>query len=200
LSGRRLRLLPPLVALFAIPGCDSRHNDFRYAMSLIHAGDVTSGAKVLMTLAKTGHAPSQLRLGLLYQSGQGAAREPSKAAYWFAQAASQGDVGAQYKLAEAYLRGDGVPVSPEKGFQGFLRLAELGFAPAQYQIAQAYAKGQGVARDDRLSVVWLERAAHGGHHEAAQRLALAYSQGSLGLAKDPRQAEAWQQKTQPPRF
>ncbi len=199
MSGNRFWFLP-LLALFTILGCDTRHNDFRYAMSLIHAGDVASGARVLVTLAKTGHAPSQFRLGLLYQLGKGVAREPRKAIYWFEQAASQGDVGAQYMLAEAYLRGDGVPISPERGFQWFSRLGELGFAPAQFQVAKAYAKGQGVAQDNQLSFVWLERAANGGHHEAAQRLALAYAKGDLGLPQDPQQAEAWEQKAKPPRF
>jgi len=190
----------PLLALVAILGCDAQNNDFRYAMKLIHAGDVASGARVLMTLATTGHAPSQFRLGLLYQQGLGVGREPSKAVHWFEQAASQGEVGAQYKLAEAYLRGDGVHISPEKGFQWLLRLAELGFAPAQFQVAKAYAKGEGVAKDNQLSFVWLERAAIGGDQEAAQRLALAYSRGDLGLPQDLHQAEAWEQKAKPPQF
>ncbi len=195
-----IRLLFLLAISAPLLGCDARNDQYRYAMKLVLSGTSASGARMLSGLATSGHAPSQFRLGLLYKLGKGVPRDLTRAAYWFDQAARQDDLGGQYELAEAYLRGDGVPASPSNAFSWFHRLAERGFAPAQYQVAQAYAKGRGIARDDRQSVIWLERAAKGGHHEAARQLALAYRNGLLGLPRDPEQATAWEQTTQPPRF
>ncbi|MBP8290689.1 MAG: sel1 repeat family protein [Chromatiaceae bacterium] len=188
------------LALAALLGCDTQHSDYRYAMHLVLSGNAATGARMLHTLASIGHAPAQLRLGLLYQQGHGVPQDPRRAAHWFERAARQDDVGGQYLLAAAYQRGEGVPVSPEKAFEWFHRLAERGYAPAQFQVSRAYGKGEGVERDERLAVQWLERAANGEHHEAAKRLALAYRQGLMGLPEDPRQAEAWEHKTQLPRF
>lgn len=189
-----------MLAMLVLPGCHAREGEYRYAMKLVLSGQSASGARMLSGLALTGHAPSQYRLGLLYQLGKGVPRDLNRAAYWFEQAARRNDVGGQYGLAEAYLRGAGVPASPERAFEWFHRLAERGYAPAQYQVARAYAEGRGIMRDDHLAVVWLERAAQGGHSEAARRLALAYRNGLLGLSRDPGQADAWEQTNQPPRF
>ena len=189
-----------LLAVIALSGCRSPDGEYRYAMKLVLSGNSASGARMLTGLAMTGHAPSQLRLGLLYRLGKGVPRDLRRAAHWFERAADQGDVGGQYWLAEAYGRGDGVPASPERPFQWFHRLAERGYAPAQERIARAYATGQGVPHDDRQAVVWLERAAKGGHHDAALRLAFAYRNGLLGLPRDSEQADAWEQANQLPRF
>ena len=200
MKGCRPRWWGLLALLLVLAGCDTQHSQYRYAMSLLMTGNAATGARMLATLARTGHGPAQLRLGLLFQQGLGVPRSPRQAAQWFEQAALQGEVGGQYLLAQAYQRGDGVPASPEKALEWFRRLAERGYAPAQYQVALAYAAGQGVARDEAQALGWFERAAMGGYHDAAKRLAQAYRQGELGLAKDPQQAEFWDQKTQPPRF
>lgn len=197
----RLRAgLAAVLALTALLGCDAQHSQYRYAMHLILSGNAATGARMLHTLASIGHAPAQLRLGLLYQQGWGVPQDPRRAAHWFEQAARQDDIGGQYLLALAYQRGEGVPISPEKAFGWFHRLAEDGYAPAQFQVSRAYGMGEGIERDERLAVHWLERAANSGHHKAAKGLALAYRQGLMGLPEDPRQAEAWERKTQPPRF
>lgn len=200
MKGCRLRWWGPLILALALPGCDVQHSQYRYAMSLILTGNTATGARMLATLAQTGHAPAQLRLGLLFQQGLGVPRSPRQAAQWFAQASQQGDVGGQYLLALAYQSGEGVPASPAAALAGFRRLAERGYAPAQYQVALAYAAGEGVERDEEQAVHWFERAANGGHPQAAKRLAQAYRQGELGLGVDTRQAEVWEQKSQPPRF
>lgn len=198
----RRRWLALFIAL-AVPvlvGCNPQQSQFRYAMNLIFSGQVAAGARMLNTLAETGHTPSQFRLALLHELGQGVPRNSRKAAHWFAQAAQQGDVGGQYGLAVSYLRGVNGPPDPARAYVEFRKLAERGYAPAAYYVGMAYAEGQGVDRDEREAVVWLERAANGGHIEAAKRLAQAYRAGEWGLAADPRAADKWEQKTQRPRF
>lgn len=200
---RRFHRWLPLVLALALPalvGCNPEHSQFRYAMNLIFSGQVAAGARMLKVLAETGHAPSQLRLALLYHLGQGVPRDYRKAAHWYAQAAQQGEVGGQYGLAVSYLRGSIGPPDPQRAFAEFLKLAERGYAPAAHYVGMAYAEGQGVTRDEREAVAWLERAAEGGYIEAAKRLAKAYRAGELGLAVDARAAEKWEQKAEPPRF
>ena len=200
-SRRRMILLLCLaLTLPALVSCSAEQSQFRYAMNLIFSGQVAAGARMLKVLAETGHAPSQLRLALLYHLGQGVPRDYRKAAHWYAQAAEQGEVGGQYALAAFYLRGVMGPPDPQRALAEFLKLAERGYAPAAYYVGMAYAEGEGVTRDDREAVAWLERAAEGGHVEAAKRLAKAYRAGEMGLAVDARLAEQWEQKTQPPRF
>lgn len=200
MNGHRQRWWGLLPLMLALTGCDTQHGQYRYAMSLLLTGDAATGARMLATLAKTGHAPAQLRLGILFQQGLGVPRGPRHAAHWFEQAAQQGEVGGQYLLAQAYQRGSGVPASPAKALEWFRRAAERGYAPAQYQVALAYAAGQGVELDEAQARDWFERAAQGGHHDAAKRLARAYREGELGLTKDLPRANAWEQMTQPPRF
>lgn len=200
-SLRRLVLTLCLaLALPAMVGCSPEQSQFRYAMNLVFSGQVAAGARMLKVLAETGHAPSQLRLALLYHLGQGVPRDYRKAAHWYAQAALQGEVGAQYALGVFYLRGVTGPPDPPRAFAEFLKLAERGYAPAAYYVGMAYAEGQGVTRDEGEAVAWLARAAEGGHGEAAKRLAKAYREGEWGLAVDARAAEQWEQKAQPPRF
>lgn len=189
-----------LLGVLLLPGCDPQQDRYRLAMQQLLHRDYRAGALTLASLAETGHAPSQFRLGMLYRLGLGVPRNARLAVYWFEKAARQDHVGGQYWLAESYRRGEGVPVSHELAFQWFHRLAERGYAPARYQIAVAYAEGRGVARDEPAAVVWLQRAAAGGHPDAARRLARAYRNGELGLPRDPRQAAEWERKTQPARF
>lgn len=200
---RRLPRWLPLVLALALPalvGCSPEHSQFRYAMHLILAGQAAAGARMLRVLAETGHAPSQLRLALLYHLGQGVPRDYRQAAHWYAQAAQQGEVGGHYGLAVSYLRGSIGPPDPHRAFAEFLKLAQRGYAPAAYYVGMGYAEGQGVTRDEREAVAWLERAAMGGHSEAATRLATAYRAGELGLPVDARAAAQWEQKAEPPRF
>ena len=190
-----------LLGAALLAGCDDpRQGQYRLAMQRVFQRDYRSGAALLATLAQNGHAPSQFRLGFLYRLGLGVPRNLRLSGYWFEKAAQQGDVGGQYWLAESYRRGEGVPRSPELAFQWFNRLAEQGYAPAQYQVALAYAEGLGVSKNDVVAVGWLQRAVAGGHGDAARRLAQAYRDGELGLPRDPRQAQQWEDKAQPARF
>ncbi|MFZ1859517.1 MAG: SEL1-like repeat protein, partial [Candidatus Competibacter sp.] len=66
--------------------------------------------------------------------------------------------------------------------------------------ALAYAQGLGVSKNDLAAVDWLQRAVAGGHADAARRLARAYREGELGLPRDPRQAQQWEDKARPTRF
>lgn len=199
-TGLGTRVLTLALLAVLLVGCHPQPEPYRTALRYLLGNDPVTAARLLSSLANNGYAPAQFRLGLLYQIGLGVPVRPRSAVYWFSKAAQQGEIGSQYRLADAYQRGYGAPHTPELAVQGFLGLAEQHYAPAQYRLALAYAAGTGVARDPVAAVAWLKRAADGGHTDAARQLAQAYRTGAWGLTPDPRQAEAWERKTQPGRF
>ena len=64
----------------------------------------------LKKAAEAGDASAQFSLAVMYQSGDGAPKDPLKAVEWYTRAANQGDGSAQFILGMMYSRGDGIPV------------------------------------------------------------------------------------------
>ena len=59
--------------------------------------------------ADQGHAEARFNLGVMYDGGQGVARDSPAAMKWYRMAADQGDADAQCNLGVMYCRGQGVP-------------------------------------------------------------------------------------------
>ena len=66
------------------------------------------GLKETKRRAQWGDAKHQNRLGVLYRSGNGVAKDYAKALEWFRKAADQGDAWGQFWLGWMYYGGDGV--------------------------------------------------------------------------------------------
>src|SRR5713226_6436674 len=60
--------------------------------------------------AEEGNPEAQFRLAVMYHSGEGIPKDPSKAVEWYTRVAGQGDVSAQFILAVMYAKGDGIAV------------------------------------------------------------------------------------------
>jgi S1-C subfamily serine protease len=58
--------------------------------------------------AEKGHAEAQLKLGLMFNSGQGVTQDDKEAVKWFAKAAEQGLAISQFVLGYMYYEGEGV--------------------------------------------------------------------------------------------
>lgn len=71
--------------------------------------DFVQAANWYKTAAEQGHARSQHKLALMYESGQGVPRDSAEAAKWYRMAAEQGNAGSQNNLGALYESGDGVP-------------------------------------------------------------------------------------------
>lgn len=56
--------------------------------------------------AEQGYAPSELLLGMMYESGLGTTKDYEKSIYWYTKSANQGNSYAEYFLASIYSRGD----------------------------------------------------------------------------------------------
>ena len=127
-------------------------------------GGLTPGAPpevAVPELAAEGDAEAQVTLGLMHESGKGAAKDYAAAARWYRKAARQGNALAQYALGEVYARGTGVPRDYVEAAGWYRKAAEGGNASAQYMLAYLYENGFGVPRDYAQASAWYGRAGAG---------------------------------------
>jgi len=69
----------------------------------------SDAAAMFRTLAEQGDAQAKLRLGQLYERGEGVLQSFVEAARWFRSAAEQGSIPAMGRLGEIYLVGMAAP-------------------------------------------------------------------------------------------
>jgi TPR repeat protein len=90
------------------------------------AEDMVVSAVWVRKAAEQGHAGAQVRLGFMYNVGQGMSRDPPLAAVWYRKAADQNNVMAQLFLAGLYTVGAGVQKDFAIASSWYQRAAALG--------------------------------------------------------------------------
>src|SRR5258708_4872363 len=83
-------------------------------------------------LAAQGGAEAEFNLGVIYENGQGVAKDERKAFEWYEKAAAQGLAKAQFNLASMYSRGLGVAKDERKAAEWVGKAAAQGDAYAQF--------------------------------------------------------------------
>lgn len=144
----------------------------------------------LQGAAEAGHAWAQFRLALRHAEGDGVARDPRAAVYWFRKAAAQAYAAAEYALGEMHAFGEGVPRDAVLAVHWFQLAAKQGYPLAQHDLGLMHYKGMGVGKDDAEAVRWWRKAAEQGHAPAQAKLGAMYIRGT-GVPRDPVQAYAW---------
>lgn len=140
--------------------------------------------------AEKGDAESQLRLGSLYATGAGVAKDLSKAARWHRKAAEQGLARAQYRLGLDYASGSGLKPNSFEAVNWFRKAAEQGLPEAQYELGACSARGSGVGENYSEAARWFLKAAQQGYPPAQFQLAQCYFEGA-GVVKDIEEAVKW---------
>jgi len=146
--------------------------DFQAGLKAYRAGDHATAARIWQQDAEAGEPAAQRNLGLLYLNGQGVARNPQQAAFWFTRSADQGFAPAAANLADMYLRGRGVPGDRRKAAEYMRIAAEGGLPESQHNMGIFYEHGVGVAKDEDTAVFWYRRAAAQNFAKSADRLAV----------------------------
>ena len=95
-------------------------------------GDYATALREWKLLAEQGNASAQNNLGVMYENGEGVARDDKTAAEWYTRAAEQGNADAQNNLGVMYDNGKGVPQDDKVAAQWYTRAAEQGLARAQF--------------------------------------------------------------------
>lgn len=127
--------------------------------------------------AERGDAVSQYSLGVMYDNGQGVAKDTTEAGRWYRLAAEQGHAAAQYNLGLIYHTGKGAPKDNKEAAKWFLSSAKQGVAPAQYNLGVMYVDGKGVPQDYAKAAYWFILAADQGDASAQNNLGMLYENG-----------------------
>ncbi len=137
-------------------------------------------------LAAQGNAEAQYHLAMMYDEGQGTARNSGEALNWFRKAAEQGFDAAQYALGTKYLNGQGVASDEIEALNWFRRLMEpkapgLALSPyAQlviYDLGAKYVEDRDTRRNYAETLTWLRKAADRGNPFAQYCLGVMYERG-----------------------
>ena len=136
------------------------------ARTAFDAGGYDEARTLLETAAERGSSTASLRLGRMYETGQGTRKNEQEAARWYRQAAEGGLAEAQFYLSSMYRDGRGVERNLDEAVLWCRRAAEGGLAEAQFILGRMYFRGQGVTRNDEEAVNWYRKAAAQGHQQA----------------------------------
>ena len=109
--------------------------------------------------AAQGVGVAELRLGALYETGEGVPQSYVEAHAHYQRAVGLGVQEANLRLGLLYLEGWGVKRDPETAVVYIQRAAEGGYQPAQQVLSDMYFAGVGITADLKKALEWAERAA-----------------------------------------
>jgi len=140
---------------------------YRAAVQALNGGDLAGGLSLLRRAAEGNHAPAQLYLAELYETGgAGLTRDPVQARAWTDRAARLGDRKAMHNLALFHVNGEGGPVDVPAAASWFRRAAEGGLVDSQYNLGYLYEQGRGVPASPAEAYKWYLIASRQGDAEA----------------------------------
>ena len=170
----------PISILFADYGIKKLESSKVYDLNLM--GDNSSNAfnvdlisEDLETLANSGDAEAQYRLGKSLYLGLNEEQDYEKAISWFNKSAEQGNIEAIYNLGLCYFNGQGVEQDYDRAVKYFKEAASNGHAMAQFKYAYCLHQGlghQGKNIDD--AIIWYEKSAAQNIIKAKNNVALIY--------------------------
>jgi TPR repeat protein len=157
--------------------------DFEDGMAAYKRQDYATALAKWRRAALKDDAEAQFNIGLMYNKGQGVARDGKEAARWFQLAALQGVAEAQVNLGVMYDEGQGVAQDYKEAVRWYKLAAKKNKDRAQFNLALMYYEGKGVLQDYVRAHMWFNIAAIGGDNETAN------NRDSLARTMTPQQIE-----------
>ena len=111
-----------------------------------------------MKLAQKGNAEAQYKVGEMYESGRGVAKNQIEAMRWINKAAAQGHQAAGYKLLYYDLKKTGVTAANKPKLIDLQNAAKAGDGYAQYYVGLMHSRGVGLRRNSTVALDWLNKA------------------------------------------
>ena len=152
--------------------------------------DYATAAPLYQQLADAGRASAMVRLGAMYETGQGVAQDDVQAVAWLRKASENGNSEGMVSLGWMYLQGRGVAQDSAQAADWFRKAAEKGEPSGMTNLGVMYANGSGVAQDYSQALAWYGMAAEKGEPLGMNNLGTLYLNGR-GVAQDDIQAVAW---------
>jgi TPR repeat protein len=146
--------------------------------------------QMLRRLAEGGNAHVMFRLGRLYATGSGVARDETEAVEWYRRGAAAGNLNAATALAVALLEGRGAAKDPQEGVRLLRSAADKDNLEAMYRLGVVLAEGKVATKDTAEAMRLFTKAAEAGHVPSMLDLALLYN-AAEGAAADPVKAAFW---------
>jgi len=107
-----------------------------------------------------GWIEAQVKLGRMYELGQGGTADIRRAIKWYQLAVRSGqNKDAAFRLAEIYFKGKGVLQNQDKAFKLYRMAASSGHPVARYLMGNMYETGWGVEPDVVTAFAWYTLAA-----------------------------------------
>ena len=168
--------------------------DARYDLALLQdqgLGVPKDPAKALenyKVAAEKGSSDAQYRLGVLFETGQGAFKQdPVKAFEWYERAADQGHVEAQASLGRFLLNGTGGARDLDTAFEWLELAADNGSGKACVLLGDLYLEGKECPRDASAAREMYLQAARANRPEGYLRLGMMLQAGEGG-PRDPEES------------
>ena len=169
----------------------------RYAQSG-NGGKPDEAARWLALAASAGLAPAQYRLAVLYERGDGVAKDIGIAKSWYQRAAEQGNVKAMHNLAVAVSRESG-SADYALAAKWYREAASHGLADSQFNLGVLAEHGLGMEKDLSAAYHWFALAASTNDPEAVKRRdALKAALSIVGVADADAAVRAWKAKPAKP--
>jgi TPR repeat protein len=145
--------------------------------------------------AEQGDAGAQLSLGVMYDNGEGVAKDDAEAVKWYRLAAEQGNASAQSNLGMMYDNGEGVAKNDAEAVKWYRKAAEQGHAMAQSTLGTRYMNGEGIAENYVLGHMWMNLSRAQGNKTASENMKILVSRMTEEqIDKAQGLATEWQEK------
>jgi localization factor PodJL len=172
----------------------------RFAQGAGSAGkpNWTEAARWFALAASAGLAPAQYRLAVLYERGEGVAKDLGMAKSWYQRAAEQGNVKAMHNLAVAVSR-ESESADYALAAKWYREAAAYGLADSQFNLGVLAEHGLGMQKDLAEAYRWFALAAATRDPEAIKRRdALKAALSIVGAAEADAAIGTWKPKPAKP--
>jgi TPR repeat protein len=123
--------------------------------------EIPAAVAQVETKAAQGFMKQELELAADYFVGKGVPKDLAQSAYWFRQAADQGNPAAQVYLGYMYTVGMGVSRDTTQAIGWYRRAASSSYPEAKVCLAVLYMRGEGVNQDAQEALRLLDRKSGG---------------------------------------
>ena len=138
--------------------------------------DPGAASELLHRAATAGHPDAQLKLGQLYDVGDGVDRDLAKAVEWYIKAAKAGLPAGQAQLGVLYEAGRGVEQDTASAIKLYRKAAKRGDPMGQAALGAAYYHGVGVPKSIVDGYKWTKLASRQGNPMARSNLPVIVSE------------------------
>jgi TPR repeat protein len=154
------------------------------------SGDDGDFLQALRRLGEGGNAYIMYRLGRMYATGIGVARDENEAVRWYRKGATAGNMQATTALAIALLEGRGTGKDPQEAVHLLKLAADKDNLDAMYRLGVLYSQGAVVSKDALEAVRLFTKASEAGHAPSMVDLGLMFYNGE-GVQVDLVKAAMW---------